>query len=63
MQFILSHCLLAVSHFYPQNDDVNRKAIEEAGLEALTLKASALQYFSASGWNAKVENSYIYILI
>jgi len=38
---------------------VNRKAINEIGLEAFTYKESALQYFSASGWSAKVENSYV----
>jgi len=55
---IISGTLLAVSHFYPEDDDVNRKAINEIGLEAFTYKKSALQYFSASGWSAKVENSY-----
>ena len=55
---IISGTLLAVSHFYPENDDTNRKAIKDAGLEAFTFKESALQYFSASGWSAKIENSY-----
>lgn len=54
---IISGTLLAISHFYPENEDVNRKAIEEAGLEAFTFKESALQYFSAFGWSVKVENS------
>jgi hypothetical protein len=57
LQRIISGTLLAVSHFYPENDDANRKAIEEAGLEAFTYKESTLQYFFASGWRAKVENS------
>lgn len=56
---IISGTLLAVSHFYPENDDVNRKVIEEAGLEAFTFKESAMQYFSASGWSMKVENAYV----
>jgi uncharacterized protein YbaR (Trm112 family) len=54
---IISGTLLAVSHFYPENDDANRKVIEDAGLEAFTFKEAALQYFSASGWSVKVENS------
>jgi uncharacterized protein YbaR (Trm112 family) len=56
---IISGILLAVSHFYPENDDANRKAIKDIGLEAFTFKESALQYFSASGWSTKVENSYV----
>jgi ubiquinone/menaquinone biosynthesis C-methylase UbiE len=56
---IISGTLLAVSHFYPENDDANRRAIEDAGLEAFTFKESALQYFSASGWSAKIENSHV----
>jgi ubiquinone/menaquinone biosynthesis C-methylase UbiE/uncharacterized protein YbaR (Trm112 family) len=56
---IISGTLLAVSHFYPENDDANRKAIKNIGLEAFTFKEAALQYFSESGWSAKFENSYM----
>ena len=53
----ISGTLLAISHFYPEDDEANRKAIEEACLDAFSYKESALQYFSASGWSLNVENS------
>jgi uncharacterized protein YbaR (Trm112 family) len=56
---IISGTLLAVSHFYPEEDDANRKVIEDAGLEAFVYKESALRYFSAAGWSTKVENSHM----
>ena len=54
---IVSGTLLAISHFFPEEDELNRKVIAEAGIEAFIYKGSALQHFSAIGWNAKVENS------
>jgi ubiquinone/menaquinone biosynthesis C-methylase UbiE len=54
---IISGTLLAISNFYPQEDDLNRNAITQAGIEAFVYKDSAMQYFSATGWSAKVENS------
>jgi len=56
---IISGVLLAVSHFYPEDDAANRKVIEEAGMEAFVYKESALKHFSATGWSATVENSYL----
>jgi hypothetical protein len=56
---IISGTLLAISHFYPEDDDANRKAIKDIGLEAFTFKESALQHFTASGLSVKVENSYM----
>jgi len=56
---IISGTLLAISHFYPEEDDANRKVIEEAGIEAFTDKESALRFFSATGWSVKIENSHV----
>jgi len=56
---IISGTLLAVSHFYPEDDVANRKVIEEAGIGAFVYKDSALKHFSTIGWNVKVKNSYM----
>ena len=56
---IISGTLLAVSHFFPQDDDANRKVIEDAGIDAFVYKASALKHFSSTGWNVKIENSFM----
>ena len=56
---IISGTLLAVSHFYPENDDENRKVIKDAGLEAFVYKDSALKHFSSNGWSVKIENSHV----
>jgi hypothetical protein len=56
---IVSGTLLAVSHFFPEDDNANRKVIEEAGIDAFVYKVSALKHFSATGWSAAVENSYL----
>lgn len=56
---IISGTLLAVSHFYPEEDNANRKVIEEAGIGAFIYKESALRHFSATGWSVKIENSYV----
>jgi len=57
LQRIISGTFLAISHFYPEEDEENRKVIEEAGIGAFIYKESALQYFSSTGWSVKVENS------
>ena len=54
---IVSGTFLAISHFFPMEDDLNRAVIEEAGIEAFVYKESTLHYFSSDGWNIKIENS------
>jgi uncharacterized protein YbaR (Trm112 family) len=54
---IVNGILLSISHFYPPEDDANRKVIEAAGIEAFVYKESALRHFSETGWHAKIENS------
>lgn len=54
---IINGTLLAISNFYPEEDESNRKVITGAGMEAFVYKNLALEHFSDTGWNAKVENS------
>jgi uncharacterized protein YbaR (Trm112 family) len=53
---IVSGQLLAVSHFYPEDDAVNRAAIRAAGLDAMLYRQAALDAFAAAGWQASLEN-------
>jgi uncharacterized protein YbaR (Trm112 family) len=57
LQRIISGTLLAISNFYPEEDESNRKVITEAGIEAFVYKKLALQHFSNTVWSTKVENS------
>lgn len=54
---IIGGTLLAISHFYPMEDEPNGKAITEAGLEAFVYKESALRHFLESGWRVEIENA------
>jgi uncharacterized protein YbaR (Trm112 family) len=48
---------LAISHFFPVEDESNRKAIEAAGLDPLLYRQSAMQQFASAGWSVSVENA------
>lgn len=54
---IVGGTLLAISHFYPSDDDLNRAVIEKAGIETFVYKESALHTFSSDGWQIIIENS------
>ena len=54
---IINGTLLAISHFFPEEDVLNRKVITEAGIEAFVYKKKALQHFSDHRWNVSAENS------
>jgi uncharacterized protein YbaR (Trm112 family) len=47
---------LAISHFYPKEDEVNAAALREAGLSLLTFRHSAVEGFVAAGWRVEVVN-------
>ncbi len=47
---------LAISHFYPEEDEVNAEALREAGLSLLTFRHSAVERFVAAGWEVAVVN-------
>lgn len=54
---IVRGTFLAISHFFPEEDYLNRDVIEEYGIEAFVYKGSTLKYYSSTGWNAKIENA------
>ena len=54
---IVNGTLLAISHFYPAEDETNGKAIVEAGLEMFLYKETTLRCFLESGWRAEFENA------
>ena len=47
---------LAISHFFPEEDETNAAAIQEAGLSPLLFRGSALDHFAAAGWQTEVAN-------
>lgn len=47
--------LAATHYFYPPDDDENRQAARELGLEDLLVRDSALAAFAAAGWDVVVE--------
>lgn len=56
LQRIIKGTFLAISHFYPIEDQLNREVISEAGIEAFVYQESALHYFEQAGWKAQIEN-------
>ena len=47
---------LAISHFFPEEDEDNAAIIREAGLEALLYKEPALANYAATGWEVEMKN-------
>jgi len=56
---IVNGTLLAISHFFPVEDNENYKFIKQAGIEAFVYKESAMNHLSEVGWKTKIENSCI----
>jgi len=56
---IVSGSFLAISHFYPADDEANIKALQDFGLEPLLINRTAVSLFSSSGWQMEKENSCI----
>jgi len=54
---VVSGTFWAISHFYPEDDEVNATAIHEAGLAPLLFRRSALELFAAAGWQVEIVNS------
>ena len=48
---------LAISQFFPEDDQANGSLIREVGLEQLLYRRSALDQFVATGWEVAVENA------
>jgi uncharacterized protein YbaR (Trm112 family) len=48
---------LAISFFYPEDDEVNGVVIREVGMGKLLLRRMALEAFAAAGWEVSIENT------
>jgi uncharacterized protein YbaR (Trm112 family)/SAM-dependent methyltransferase len=53
---IVTGIFLAISHFFPEEDEANAKVIREARLETLLYRRTALKHFVEAGWNVEVKN-------
>ena len=53
---IVSDRFMAISTFYPEDDEVNRKVIQDAGLEQMFYRHTALEEFEKAGWIVRIEN-------
>lgn len=51
---VVSGELMAVMHFFPENDAANRKVILQAGLETVMYRQSALAAFEGAGFEVQV---------
>jgi uncharacterized protein YbaR (Trm112 family) len=54
---IVSGRLLAVTHFYPPDDEPNGVAIRHAGMSDLLFHDRALSQFAAAGWELSIRNA------
>ena len=54
---ITSEKLLAISHFFPDDDEENGKIIREAGLEMVLYRQKAVKAFERTGWEIDVQNT------
>ncbi len=53
---IVTGTLLAISQFYPENDEVNAEEIRKTGLSTLLFRHTALECFADAGWEVEVVN-------
>ena len=54
---IVASVFLAISHFFPEEDESNAKVIREAGLEKLLYRRTALEHYAGAGWEVEVKNA------
>lgn len=54
---VIDGTLLAISHFFPAEDAMNREVINDAGLDAFLYQESALKHFISADWEVDLENS------
>jgi uncharacterized protein YbaR (Trm112 family) len=48
---------LAVSHFYPEPDRANGRAIRAAKLETMSYRRTAMEAFAGAGWHVEIANA------
>jgi uncharacterized protein YbaR (Trm112 family) len=53
---IVGGTFLAISQFYPEDDEANVQALRQAGLSALVFRRSTLEHFPAAGWQVELAN-------
>jgi uncharacterized protein YbaR (Trm112 family) len=53
---IVAGTFLAISHFFPEDDETNVAAIDRLGRSAMLFRRAALEHFAAAGWQVKVTN-------
>lgn len=54
---IVAGVFLAISQFYPEEDQANAKVIREFKLDPLLYRRTALQHFVEAGWNVEMKNT------
>ena len=54
---IVAGTFLAISYFFPEEDEANAKVIHEANLEPLLYRHTALKHYAETGWNVEVKNA------
>ena len=56
---VVSGKFFAISHFYPEDDEVNAEAIKKVGLDQFLFRKQALNSFCKASWQVKMENMMI----
>jgi SAM-dependent methyltransferase len=54
---IVAGVFVAISHFYPEDDEANARAIREAKLDTLLYRRTALQQYVEAGWEVEVKDA------
>lgn len=54
---IVDGVFLAISHFFPEEDEANAQIIRQFGLEKMMYRQAALAQFEEAGWVVGVKNS------
>lgn len=54
---VVGGVFLAITIFYPEEDDANTQMIRELQLEELLFRARALECFTTAGWQVEIVNS------
>lgn len=55
---IVKGTFLSISHFFPDNDEINGKEIHKLNLETFMFRQSALESFAINQWNVETRNVY-----
>jgi uncharacterized protein YbaR (Trm112 family) len=53
---IVGGTFLAISQFYPEDDEANVEGLRQLGLSALLFRRSTLEHFAAAGWHVELAN-------